>query len=115
MRQGGPGFPFAEHSGIQMNFDRPRALRQAFQATILITDVASEKQLSTRTSNLSVSGCFVSTPTPFNKGENIRIAIVHAGVKFKGFGRVIFANAEGMGVAFTRIEPQYQAVLDQWM
>jgi hypothetical protein len=94
---------------------KPRTLRKEFAANSVITDVVSEKQLSARTSNLSVSGCFVSTPTPFSKGENIRIAIVHAGARFEGFGRVIFANAEGMGVAFTSIEPQYQAVLDRWM
>jgi hypothetical protein len=94
---------------------QPRGLRAEFAANIVITDVMSEKQLSTRTSNLSVSGCLVSTSTPFNKGDNIRISIVHAGAKFEGFGRVIFANADGMGVAFTTIEPQYQAVLDRWM
>jgi hypothetical protein len=94
---------------------RPRTLRQAFQATILITDVATERQISTRTSDLSVNGCFVFTPIPFNKGANIRMTIVHARTIFVAFGRVIYANTEGMGIAFTRIDPHYQAVLDRWM
>jgi hypothetical protein len=90
-------------------------VRERFVAAIMIIDVSSERQLSTHTSDLSLNGCFVSTATPFNKGENIRIAIVHAGAKLEALGRVVYSNAEGMGVAFTRIEEGYQAILDRWM
>jgi hypothetical protein len=94
---------------------RHRALRKPFVAAIVITDVASERQMSSHTSDLSVHGCFVPTPTPLNPGVKVRITIVHAGAKVVAFGDVIYARAEGMGIAFTKIEPSDQAVLERWM
>ena len=75
----------------------------------------SERQTSTRTSNLSVHGCFVPTSTPLNPGAKVQITIVYAGAKFVAFGRVVSARADGMGIAFTKIELRDQAVLERWM
>jgi len=52
---------------------RPRALRKPFVAAIVITDVDSERQLSTRTSDLILDGCFVVTTTPLNPGVKVQI------------------------------------------
>jgi len=94
---------------------RPRALRKAFVAAIVITDVVSERQMSTHISNLSVHGCFVPTPTPLNAGVKVQITIVYAGAKVVASGRVVSAPADGMGIAFTKIEQHDQAVLEQWI
>jgi len=94
---------------------RPRDLRKAFAASVVITDLVSEQTKITRICNLSVNGCFLSTPTPFDKGAMLRIVIVHAGAKVVALGCVAYAGSEGMGIAFTKIEPHYRAVLDQWM
>jgi len=67
---------------------RPRALRKPFVATIVITDVDSELQISTHTTDLSMHGCFVSTPTPLNLGLKVQITIVYAGSKVVASGRV---------------------------
>jgi hypothetical protein len=93
----------------------PRALRRAFAAIIVITDVVSEQRKMTRTCDLGLNGCFVPTPTPFNKGAKVHIAIVYAGAKVEALARVAHASAEGMGIAFTKIEPRCRTVLDQWM
>jgi PilZ domain len=93
----------------------PRALRKPFVAAIVITDVTSERQISARTSDLSVRGCFVPTPTPLNPGVRVRVTIVYAGAKVGAFGRVVSAHADGMGVVFTKIEQADQAVLERWM
>jgi hypothetical protein len=95
--------------------DHYRALRMPFAAAISITDVDSERQVSGRTSDLSVRGCFMATPTSFGPGVKIRITIVHAGAKVVAFGRVVYAHAEGMGVAFTKIEASDQEVLEGWI
>jgi hypothetical protein len=95
--------------------ERPRAVRKPFIAAIVITDMLSEQQISSRTSDLSVSGCFVPTPTPLNPGVKVRIAIVYAGAKVVAFGRVGSARANGMSVAFTEIEQRDQDVLEQWL
>jgi hypothetical protein len=94
---------------------RPRDLRKAFSASVVITDLVSEQTKLTRICNISVNGCFVPTSTPFNKGAKLRIVIVHAGAKVVALGRVAYARSEGIGIAFTKIEPEYRAVLDKWM
>jgi hypothetical protein len=94
---------------------RHRELRKPFVTAIVITDAASERQISSHTSDLSIHGCFVPTPTPYDPGVNARITIVHAGAKVVAFGHVIHSRADGMGIAFTKIEPSDQAVLERWM
>jgi hypothetical protein len=71
--------------------------------------------MSARTADLGVHGCFAVTPTFLNSGAKVRIAIVHAGAKIEIFGHVVYVRAGGMGIAFTRIEPAFQAVLDRWI
>jgi hypothetical protein len=94
---------------------RPRELRKPFVAAIMITEVASERQISAHTSDLSVHGCFVTTPTPSNPGAKVRVTIVHAGAKIVALGHVVSVHGEGMGIAFTSIEPGEQAILELWM
>ena len=94
---------------------RPRALRKPFVAAIVITDMVSERPMSAHTSNLSVHGCFVPTPTALNPGVKVQITIVHAGTKIVASGRVVSAGTDGMGIAFTTIDEHDQAVLEKWM
>jgi hypothetical protein len=94
---------------------RPRALRKPFVAAIVITDVLSERQISARTSNLSVHGCFVPTPSPLKPGAKVQITIVHAGAKVTASGRVASNREDGMGIAFNKLEPHDEAVLEQWL
>jgi hypothetical protein len=90
-------------------------LRKPFVAAIVITEVVSERQISAHTSDLSVHGCFVTTPTPSNPGAKVRVTIVHAGAKIVALGHVVSAHGGGMGIAFTSIEPGDQAILELWM
>ena len=94
---------------------RPRELRRPFVAAIVITDVVSERQMSTHTSDLSVHGCFMPTPTTLKPGVKVQITIIHAGAKVVASGRVVFARADGMGIAFTKIEQRDQVILEQWI
>jgi hypothetical protein len=94
---------------------RPRALRMRFVATIVITDVVSERRISSRTDDLSVHGCFVPTPTPFDPGMKVQVNIVYAGAKVMAFGRVVSARTNGMGITFTGMEQRDQAILERWM
>ena len=94
---------------------RPRALRQPLVAAIIVTDIDSEQQISSHTSDLSVHGSFVPTSTPLSPDTRVRIAIIHAGAKVAAFGRVVAARANGMSIAFTKIEQHDQAILEQWL
>ena len=94
---------------------RPRELRKPFVAAIVITDVLSERQVSARTGNLSLHGCFVLTPTRLNLGAKVQITMVHADAKVMAMGRVASARTEGMGIAFTKVEQRDQAILERWL
>ena len=94
---------------------RPRALRKPFAAAIVITDVASELQMTGRTSDLSIYGCFVPTTNPWNLHVKVRVTIVHAGTRVMASGRVISTRAGGMSIGFSKLEERDQAVLEQWM
>ena len=94
---------------------RPRELRKPFVASIVITDLISERQMSTRKNDLNVHGCFLATVDPFNPEGNIRIAIYYAGTEVVASGRVVSARADGMSIAFAKIEQRDEAVVERWL
>ena len=94
---------------------RARALRKPFVAAIVITDLVSERQMSAHTSDLSLYGCFVPTPNPWNLEVKVRVTIVYAGTKVMASGRVVSIRAEGMSIGFNKLEERDQAALEQWM
>ena len=99
-----------------MRIERPRARRFSFVATIELIDTQSEAKIQERTSDLSLNGCRVETHKPFPIGAKVRIRIAHRSANFVALGRVSYATSEGgMGVAFTRIEPNDQLVLEKWV
>ena len=99
-----------------MHSERPRARRYPLVAYIEIRDVDSEAEIRAQTSNISLFGCSVRTKELFPKGTFVRVRIVHGGMAFSAQGRVAFAGqSAGIGVAFTRIEPHQQSVLETWI
>ena len=99
-----------------MRIERPRARRYLFVATIELIDTQSEAKIQERTSDLSLYGCRVETHKPFPIGAKVRIRIAHMSANFAALGRVSYTTSEGgMGVAFTRIEPNDQLILEKWI
>jgi hypothetical protein len=45
----------------------------------------------------------------------VHITILHAGAKVVASGRVASARADGMGIAFTKIEQHDQTILERWI
>jgi len=96
--------------------ERPRARRYSFVANIELTDLQSEANIQGRTSDLSLYGCRVEAQKPFPTGTKVRIRIAHRSANFVALGRVSYATAEGgMGIVFTRIEPNDQLILEKWV
>ena len=99
---------------IQSGFHR--ASRYPFAASIELTDLQSEKLLTARTTNLSLFGCYVSTTSPFAEGTRVSLRISHGGASLATFGKVVFSKPNsGMGIAFTKVEPSGQAILEKWI
>jgi len=76
----------------------------------------SEKHISGHTKDLSLSGCFVETVTPFPDGTKVRLRMSRGETHLVAQGRVTYSRPNsGMGIAFVLIEPSSLPVLDGWL
>src|ERR1700687_1499134 len=99
-----------------MSLERHRARRFSFHAAIELTDLQSEAQTKEQTSDLSLFGCHVDTPKPLPAGTKLRIKITHRSENLEALGKVVHTQPNsGMGIFFTKIEPNDQMVLDRWI
>ena len=68
------------------------------------------------TRDLSLSGCFVKTGTPFAKDTEVIVRIRHSGADFAAVGRITGnLSAEGMGIEFVHIQPRYKTIIQEWL
>jgi len=95
---------------------RPRARRYEFIARIEVTDLLTEQQTKERTIDVSLYGCRVYASKPFLSGTKISLRITHKGESFAAFGKVAYCGRNGeTGIAFTKIEPTDQLILEKWI
>jgi hypothetical protein len=99
-----------------MRVERRGATRSNFGAIAEVIDLDARGDLVSVTRDLSLSGCFVKTTTPFPKGTRVRVRITHSGADFTALGNVTdHVTATGMGIVFTQIEPNDRAKLERWL
>lgn len=85
-------------------------------ATLELTDVKSEKQLTARTRDLNLFGCFAESTETFPADTSVRLRIQRAGLIASVLGKVIYARpGSGMGIQFVTIEPSSLPVLEDWL
>jgi PilZ domain len=99
-----------------MDTERRYATRYNFGAIAEVIDLDQSRDLVSLTRDLSVSGVFVKTTTPFPSGTVVRLRITYSGEQFAAMGK-ISANVTptGMGIVFTEIEPNDRATLEKWL
>jgi hypothetical protein len=101
---------------IEMERERRRGPRYLFLADTEVTDMPSGPNRPARTSELSISGCFIDTRNPAPAGTELRIRISKSNTAFTAFGCVISVIPNtGMSVAFTSMEPNQLSVLEKWL
>jgi PilZ domain-containing protein len=98
--------------GSHMKPERRGATRYNFGAIAEVVDQVEPNELVAVTRDLSLSGVFVKTTTPFREGTRVRVRITHSGEEFTATGNV---TANVMGIAFTQIAPNDRAILDRWL
>ena len=99
-----------------MYIERRCASRYNFGAIAEVIDLGQPNQVVSLTRDLSLYGCFVTTPMPFPKGTEVRVRIRHSGADFTAVGNVTdHVTSEGMGIKFVQIAAQDQAVLEEWL
>ena len=81
-----------------------------------MTCVDTADQIAAHTEDLTRSGCFVETATPFGAGTKLSLRISHNGTTVIAHGEVAYSRpGNGMGIRFTSIEASSLPILDAWL
>jgi hypothetical protein len=90
--------------------------RYAFSAAAEAVHLQADTRLNGRISDLGRGGCYVDTINPFPVGADVKIRISKDNASFVAQGRVVYAaGGMGMGLMFTKIEPERLQVLERWL
>jgi hypothetical protein len=102
---------------ITAPFPNKRAvLRCQFVASTEVIERESETQLSARTSEIGLGGCYVDTLNPFPTGTLVIVRINRDGGVFECEAKVVYIHANcGMGIAFTNIALDQRRLLQNWI
>jgi hypothetical protein len=96
--------------------ERRHMTRYDFGAIAVVADLDSRDDMIVVTRDLSLSGCFVKTKTPFPAGTEVRVRITYAGSDFAAIGSVTpNITREGMGIEFVEIKSADQAIIERWL
>jgi hypothetical protein len=76
-------------------------------------DPQANVRVTGRLSDVSRSGCYMDTISPFGVNVAIILTVTHEGRTFKTKTKVVYSlNGMGMGMMFTTMEPDQALVLD---
>jgi hypothetical protein len=90
--------------------------RYAFSASAEAVHLEADTRLNGRVSDLSRGGCYVDTLNPFPLGANVKVRILKDNMSFVAEAKVLYsADGMGMGLGFTKIEPERLLVLERWL
>ena len=96
---------------------KQRAVRRCpFVAGAEVTDLGTGTQLSVRTSELGLGGCYVDALNPFPEGAQVGVRILRDQGVFETKAKVVYCDSGfGMGLAFGEIAPDQRAILEGWL
>jgi hypothetical protein len=77
--------------------------------------MGSSQVVVAQTNELSRFGCFVQTIKPYPKGTRVHLEIAEGGSTFAASGVVAYVMGDGMGIVFSMVEGDNQAVLEKWL
>ncbi|MGH9742476.1 MAG: PilZ domain-containing protein [Candidatus Acidiferrum sp.] len=99
-----------------MEDERRRTPRYPFSAAVELILKGDKAGVSAKITELSLYGCFVQMPDPFEKGTPIFLKVYANGKFFETHALVAYANpAQGIGINFQNVNPHYLMVLKQWL
>ncbi len=95
---------------------RREAVRYPFVAPADVTEVTAGTRIRVRTTDISLTGCYVETLTPLGLGIRVHLRIQKDEKAFETFGTVRFTQTGmGMGIGFTETRPDQMRVLRAWL
>jgi len=106
-----------KHRTKEPTHAKKRAVRRcAFVASAEVIEPGTDTRISARTSELGLGGCYIETLNPFSEGTLINVRILRDQGVFEAEAKVVYSQASfGMGLAFTKMEPNQRALLEDWL
>jgi hypothetical protein len=96
--------------------ERRISQRFPFTAAAEVIDVRSKARVTGRSSDLGLGGCYVDTLAPLAVGATVQVRLERGNREMEATGVVTYALVSmGMGLSFTEIKPEHQAVLKAWI
>jgi PilZ domain len=96
--------------------ERRRVPRHPFTAAAIIVELRSQTRVVGRTSDLGVGGCYIDVFSPFGVGSAVSVRMEHEQQLFEAIATVCYSKVSmGMGLAFTEVKPEHQAILMTWL
>jgi hypothetical protein len=97
--------------------DRRGAPRYALIVVAEVIEQATGTRLSARTSDVSLTGCYVDTLNPMKSGTNVRLILTRVGEAFETLARVVYVSPGlGMGLCFDEpISSSQLPILERWL
>jgi hypothetical protein len=93
-----------------------RHTRFPLTAFVEALEPKSDVQISGRSSDVSLGGCYVDTLNPFPEGTVIRIRLTKENLSFEANAKVAFSQiGMGMGVAFVSAERDQFQIYERWI
>jgi hypothetical protein len=98
----------------------PRRLRSVPRYTFIadaeVVERSTKARLVARVSEIGLKGCYIDLLNPLPAGLNISVKIFKNNQTFEEEGQVVYTHpAMGMGVVFTRMNPDHKKVLEGWI
>jgi hypothetical protein len=96
--------------------DRRLASRNMLVASVEAEELTSGVNLSARTSDVSVHGCYLDTINPFSPGTRIRVHLTKGNETVHSLAVVTYAHTGlGMGVAFMETTQDSREIIQRWI
>jgi hypothetical protein len=93
-----------------------QSVRLPLRVQAEVMNLGTTERVEGTTGNLSRGGCYVLCANPFPQWTSIRLWLTKGSQVFEAEASVVHATlGEGMGIAFERITPRYQSMLDGWL
>ena len=97
--------------------DRRDSKRVPLILAVEVVEVQSGARLSARTSDVSLTGCYIDTLNPTPTGTVVRVKLNHNGQELDLLARIVYVSPRlGMGIRFDEsISSDQLATLGRWL
>lgn len=100
----------------EVTVERRSAPRYPMVLSADVVELPRGARLSARTSDISLTGCYIDTLNPIPQGSEVRLRFSHNNEIFEALGRVVYVSyGLGMGVVFTKVTEDEKARLERWL